>query len=56
MQQSSEHTATSETGFVKDQTGENHINLTLTVHVHESINVSQFLKDRNVLTLTILDT
>ena len=54
MQQSSEHTATSETGFVKDQTRENHINLTLTVHVHESM--SQFLKDRNVLTLTILDT
>lgn len=40
MQQSSEHTATSETGFVKDQTGENRINLTLTVHVHESMSHS----------------
>lgn len=26
MQQSSEHTATSESGFVKDQTGENYNN------------------------------
>lgn len=40
MQQSSEHTATSESGFVKDQTGENYINLTLTVQVHESMSHS----------------
>lgn len=42
MQQSSEHTATSESGFKKDQTGENYItgNLTLTVQVHESMSHS----------------
>ena len=40
MQQSSQHTATSESGFVKDQTGENYNNLTLTVQVHESMSHS----------------
>ena len=37
MQQSSEHTATSESGFVKDHTAENYNNLTLMVQVHESM-------------------